>query len=268
MVTSLFWDARPYSRCASSVHDLLKCINCGADGTLEEQSCSVHGAFKNKVWPFVAERVIPLKELRWSLVMLTSPRTVRGISRSLIVAEQGRLIAFSNVPPERSAEPLTLRHISWPWTSFRLGRVFSSLGACPGRKRRAAAPIASPGVGLCSLPGFASSQGTGGRRAKSWARAGYKLVLSALLATIALFTASTVSTHAQVTNWTGTQSTDWFTAGNWTAGVPTNTPPPGRVSTLTPSCKIQRLRERAHRPSMLTLVRSQQECSLSKTAGH
>lgn len=101
------------------------------------------------------------------------------------------------------------------------------MGACPGRKRRAAAPIASPGVGLCSLPGFASSQGTGGRRAKSWARAGYKLVLSALLATIALFTASTVSTHAQVTNWTGTQSTDWFTAGNWTAGVPTNTPPPG-----------------------------------------
>ena len=59
------------------------------------------------------------------------------------------------------------------------------------------------------------------------ARAGYKLVLSALLATIALFTASTVSTHAQVTNWTGTQSTDWFTAGNWTAGDPTNTPPPG-----------------------------------------
>ena len=30
------------------------------------QSCSVHGAFKNKVWPFMAERVIPLKELRWS----------------------------------------------------------------------------------------------------------------------------------------------------------------------------------------------------------
>jgi hypothetical protein len=27
------------------------------------QSCSVYGAFMSKVWPFVAERVIPLKEL-------------------------------------------------------------------------------------------------------------------------------------------------------------------------------------------------------------
>ena len=31
---------------------------------ISRQSCSVHGAFKNKVWPFMEERVTPLKELR------------------------------------------------------------------------------------------------------------------------------------------------------------------------------------------------------------
>jgi T5SS/PEP-CTERM-associated repeat protein len=39
-------------------------------------------------------------------------------------------------------------------------------------------------------------------------------------AVMALLSASIGSTRAQ-TNWTGAQSTDWFTAGNWTAGVPT-----------------------------------------------
>ena len=51
-------------------------------------------------------------------------------------------------------------------------------------------------------------------------RAGFKSVSSGLLAAIVLFTASTVSTHAQ-TNWTGAVSPDWFAAGNWNAGVPT-----------------------------------------------
>jgi T5SS/PEP-CTERM-associated repeat protein/autotransporter-associated beta strand protein len=43
--------------------------------------------------------------------------------------------------------------------------------------------------------------------------------LLATTATMALL-AATPSTHAQ-TNWTGTVSDDWFTALNWTAGVPT-----------------------------------------------
>ena len=38
-------------------------------------------------------------------------------------------------------------------------------------------------------------------------------------ATMALL-AATSSTHAQ-TNWTGAVSSNWFTAGNWIAGVPT-----------------------------------------------
>ena len=97
--------------------------------------------------------------------MLTSPRTVREISRSSILAEQGRLIAFPNVPPERSAERLTLRHTWRPWTSFRLGRVFSSLGVCLGRKSRIAARIAGPVIILCALPGFAYAQDDMGRNA-------------------------------------------------------------------------------------------------------
>ena len=39
-------------------------------------------------------------------------------------------------------------------------------------------------------------------------------------AVLALLAASTVSTRAQ-TNWTGLISSDWFTAPNWTGGVPT-----------------------------------------------
>jgi len=41
-------------------------------------------------------------------------------------------------------------------------------------------------------------------------------------AVMALLSASTVATRAQ-TNWTGATSNDWFTAGNWTAGVPAGT---------------------------------------------
>ena len=58
------------------------------------------------------------------------------------------------------------------------------------------------------------------RGAASPADAGWKSVSSRLLAIVALLAASTVPTHAQ-TNWTGTVSSDWFTAGNWNAGVPT-----------------------------------------------
>ena len=67
----------------------------------------------------------------------------------------------------------------------------------------------------------------------SRARAGCKFVLSTLLATIALFAASTVSTHAQ-TNWTGAVSNGWFKAGNWDAGVPTATTS-ANIDTVTPN---------------------------------
>ena len=92
--------------------------------------------------------------------MLTSPspRAVRKISDYPVLAEQRRPIAFPNRPPERSAERLTLRHAWRPWKSFRLGRVFSTLGVCLRRKSRIAARIAGPVIILCALPGFASAQ--------------------------------------------------------------------------------------------------------------
>ena len=77
--------------------------------------------------------------------MLPSPRTVREISRPSMLAEQGRLIAFPNRPPEKSGvESLTLRHIWRPWTNFRLGWAFSSLGPCLRRKSRIAVRIVFP----------------------------------------------------------------------------------------------------------------------------
>ena len=51
-------------------------------------------------------------------------------------------------------------------------------------------------------------------------------------ATMALL-AATSSTHAQ-TNWTGAVSSDWFTAGNWTAGVPTAVTS-ANIDTVTPN---------------------------------
>ena len=55
------------------------------------------------------------------------------------------------------------------------------------------------------------------------ARADRKFVSSRLLATVALSTASAVSTHSQATDWTGRFTSDWFLAGNWTAGFPRQT---------------------------------------------
>jgi outer membrane autotransporter protein len=54
-----------------------------------------------------------------------------------------------------------------------------------------------------------------------------------MLATIALLTASTVSTRAQTTDWTGAVSSDWFDARNWTVGVPSNTTS-ANINTVTP----------------------------------
>src|SRR4029077_12590219 len=74
------------------------------------------------------------------------------------------------------------------------------------------------------------------RGATSRARAGCKLISSRLLATIALFIASTVSTHAQ-TNWTGRFSSDWFLSGNWDAGFPRQTTD-GNINTVTPNSTV------------------------------
>jgi hypothetical protein len=57
-----------------------------------------------------------------------------------------------------------------------------------------------------------------------------------LLAIIALFTASTVSTHAQ-TDWTGRFSSNWFLSGNWDAGIPMQTTD-GNINTVTPNSTV------------------------------
>ena len=92
--------------------------------------------------------------------MLTSPspRAVRKISRSPVLAEQGRLIVFPNVPLERSAERR-------PWTSFRLGRAMRG-------NSRIAALIAGPVIILCAFPGFASAQSWKGFYDEFWSNAG------------------------------------------------------------------------------------------------
>jgi T5SS/PEP-CTERM-associated repeat protein/autotransporter-associated beta strand protein len=154
--------------------------------------------------------------------VLTSPPTVREISCSLVLAGQGGLVAFLILPRARSVERLTLNPTWRPWTSFRLGRVFSSLWGCLRRKTRASARSAGPVVILCALRGFTSTQDATRRGAPSRARARCKFVLSTLLATIALLGASTVSAHAQ-SDWTGGLSNDWFNNDNWIGNRPLNT---------------------------------------------
>ena len=118
--------------------------------------------------------------------MLTSPRTVREISRSSLLAEQGPVIAFPNRPLERSRERLTLRHAWRPRTSFLLGWAFSSLGICLRRKSPTAARIAAPVIIMCALPGFACAQ--------------------------------------QDATWVGSATPDWNISTNWTPNsVPTGT---------------------------------------------
>src|SRR5215831_15453271 len=54
-------------------------------------------------------------------------------------------------------------------------------------------------------------------------------------AVAAALLAATSSTRAQQTNWTGTISSDWFTAGNWTNGVPVGAPgASANIDTVTP----------------------------------
>jgi hypothetical protein len=63
--------------------------------------------------------------------------------------------------------------------------------------------------------------------------------IALLLSNIALAgIAATTRSQAQ-TAWTGATSTDWFNAGNWTAGVPTNAiTSDATVDTVTPNATV------------------------------
>jgi T5SS/PEP-CTERM-associated repeat protein len=111
--------------------------------------------------------------------------------------------------------------------------VFSSLWNCSGRETRASARLVGPVIILCALRGFVSAQDAVWRGATARARAGCRLVLSTLLAAIALIAATTVPTHAQ-SDWTGQFTSNWFLAGNWIGGIPGQTID-GIINTVTPN---------------------------------
>ena len=87
--------------------------------------------------------------------------------------------------------------------------TFFFRGLFTSQKTSRRGPLAGPVIIPCALRGFTSTQDATQRGATSRVRAGCKFVTSRLLATIALFAASTVSTHAQ-TDWTGAVSSNWF----------------------------------------------------------
>ena len=68
-------------------------------------------------------------------------------------------------------------------------------------------------------------------------RAGCKLVLSTLLAAIALVAASTVSTNAQ-TNWTGQVSTNWFLNPNWDTFLSPRQTDDANINTVAPNSTV------------------------------
>ena len=192
--------------------------------------------------------------------MLTSPCTVREISGSSILAEQGGPIEFPILPPLRSLDRLTLRHNERPWTSFRLRGVFSSLRGRLARKTRAIARLAGPVIIPRGLQGFTTTQDAMRRGATSRVRAGCKFVLSRLLSIIALSAAATVPTHAQETDWTGKFSSNWFLGGNWDAGLPRqtfdvniNTVTPNATVVASPGAEAQNLSVGANGTGMLTI---------------
>ena len=169
--------------------------------------------------------------------MLTSPRTVREISRSSVLAEQGGLIAFAILSPARSLEQLPLRHIEGPWTSSRLSRVFSSLWGWLRPKARASARLAGQDIILRGLREFTPAQDAMRRGATSLARVVCKFILSTLLAAIALFAASTVSVHAQ-TDWTGAVSSNWFLNPNWDTFLFPRQTDDANINTVTPNSTV------------------------------
>jgi hypothetical protein len=63
--------------------------------------------------------------------------------------------------------------------------------------------------------------------------------LLATTAVAAALLAATSSTRAQVTVWTGAISSDWFTPGNWSAGVPTGATVTTAIDyTVTPNAPV------------------------------
>ena len=80
------------------------------------------------------------------------------ISSSSVLGEEGDLIAFSKRAPRRGAEDLTSRRILGPWTSFPLGRGFSSLGVCLRFKLRIAARVALPVMILSGMAKLSYAQ--------------------------------------------------------------------------------------------------------------
>jgi outer membrane autotransporter protein len=97
------------------------------------------------------------------------------------------------------------------------------------------------------------------RGVTSRVRAGCRFVLSTLLAAIALFAASTVSTRAQ-TNWIGAVSSNWFVGPNWNAGIPTqtrdaviNTVAPNATVVASPGAITNNLTVGANGTGMLTI---------------
>jgi len=81
-----------------------------------------------------------------------------------------------------------------------------------------------------------SSVGTR-RGVTSPARAGCKFVLCRLLAIIALFAASAISTHAQ-TNWTGLASSNWFVGPNWDTFLFPRQTDDANINTVTPNATV------------------------------
>ena len=97
------------------------------------------------------------------------------------------------------------------------------------------------------------------RGATSPTREGCKFVLSTLLATIALFAASTVPTYAQ-SEWTGLVTSNWFLSGNWIGGIPTqtrdadiNTVSPNATVIASPGAIAENLTVGANQTGMLTI---------------
>ena len=97
--------------------------------------------------------------------------------------------------------------------------------------------MAGPVILPCALRGFTSTQDATQRGGTSRAQAGGRFVSWSLLAALALFAASTVSTHAQTRNWTGQFTSNWFLSGNWDSTFPRQTDD-ANINTVTPRSTV------------------------------
>ena len=187
-----------------------------------------------------------------------------SISRSAVLAEEGGLTAYPLLPRAKGMERLRLRLIDRPWTSFRFGRLFSSLWGYLRRKTGVSARLAGSGIMLCASRGFTSTKTQPGEERHHWHAP------AANLSCPHCWRQSRFSQHvrfrARPDRLDRSVSSDWFVGENWDTFLFPRQTDDAIINTVTPNSTV--ISDPAHKPKICPSVQTGQGCLQSRPAGH